>query len=254
MEHKKGSLMFQAIYKLLEKIYDLCRSIKDEMKPHVEAMSSQHIDKLSSALAQAQGEYPDVRANRDNPYYKRLYEDMHALLRVIRPKLSQYGLSIAQVIQTHDDGALWLYTRLQHESGQFLLSRVKVAVSKNDYQNLGSALQYYKRFALMGILALTIEYDMDDDDAELAMQEHREIKDRGTKTTKSLSNSKRSYETVTKEQLDELEYELGDYTDIAEDVMEALRIQSLADMPKDKWSWSLNRIREIKITRERGGR
>jgi hypothetical protein len=82
------------------------------------------------------------------------------------------------------------------------------------------------------------------------MQEHRAIKHKGTKENTKYSNKKTSYQTITKEQLDELEYELGDYTDLAEEMMDALKIQTLSDMPKDKWSWSLRRIREIKKARE----
>lgn len=213
--------------------------------------TSVEVAALFEALAQAQGEYPDIHANRDNPYYKRLYEDLHLLLRVIRPILSQHGISFSQVIQTSQEGETWLFTRIQHSSGQWMESKMKVLATKNDYQHLGSALQYYKRFAAMALLGLTIEYDLDDDDAELAMQEHRQIKSKGTKTTSSYSTKGVTFETITAEQLQELEYELGDYTDLAEQVMEDLKIQSLADMPKDRWSWSMRRIREIISAREK---
>lgn len=214
------------------------------------SFTSHEVAALFEALAKAQGEYPDINANRNNPYYMRLYEDLHSLLKVIRPILSQHGLSFAQIIQTSPEGETWLITRLLHASGQWMHSRTKIIPTKNDYQSIGSALQYAKRQTAMALLGLTIEYDMDDDDAELAMQEYRDIKTKGTKTNTSYSKKGVSHETITKEQLDELEYELGEYIDIAEDMMDALRIQSLADMPKDKWSWSLKRIREIKQTRE----
>ena len=55
---------------------------------------------------------------------------------------------------------------------------------------------------------------------------------------------------MTKEQLEELEYELADYPDIAEKVLDGLHLQNLADMPKSKYMSSLTRIREIKMVRE----
>ncbi len=59
-----------------------------------------------------------------------------------------------------------------------------------------------------------------------------------------------SYETITKEQLEELELELQGYPDIAEEVLSKMRLQSLADLPKSKFQVSVQRIREIKQIRE----
>jgi hypothetical protein len=56
-------------------------------------------------------------------------------------------------------------------------------------------------------------------------------------------------EVVTKEQLEELEYELAEYPDLAEEIMEKLHIQSIADLPRSKYMISLKRIREIKQLR-----
>ena len=61
-----------------------------------------------------------------------------------------------------------------------------------------------------------------------------------------------SFDTITREQLDEMEYELSEYPDIADQVLNGLQIQSLADCPKSKYQVSMTRIREIKKLRNEG--
>jgi hypothetical protein len=46
-----------------------------------------------------------------------------------------------------------------------------------------------------------------------------------------------------------MEYELAQYDDIAEQVLDGLRIQSIADIPKSKYRAAITRIREIKELR-----
>ena len=60
---------------------------------------------------------------------------------------------------------------------------------------------------------------------------------------------KESFEAITREQIEELEYELAEYPDLAESILDGLRIQSLADMPKSQYGVSIRRIREIKQLR-----
>ena len=61
-------------------------------------------------------------------------------------------------------------------------------------------------------------------------------------------------EYVTSEQLADLEYELEGHLDIAENVMKAMKITSLAQFPKDKYQASIRKIRELKVTKENTAR
>lgn len=72
---------------------------------------------------------------------------------------------------------------------------------------------------------------------------------KGPALTNKYNPKEQSYETVTREQLEELEYELAEYPDLAEEILGKLHLQSLADLPKSKYQVSLNRIREIKNAR-----
>ena len=58
-----------------------------------------------------------------------------------------------------------------------------------------------------------------------------------------------SSEPITKDQLEELELELSEYPDIAEEVLKKMEIQSLADLPKSAFGTSIRRVRQLKALR-----
>ena len=89
----------------------------------------------------------------------------------------------------------------------------------------------------------------EDDDGEVAVATTRDTFAKGTALNTKYNAKENKAEVITKEQMDELEYELAEYPDVCEMVLDGLRIQSLADMPKQKFLQSITRIREIKSLR-----
>ena len=67
--------------------------------------------------------------------------------------------------------------------------------------------------------------------------------------THSYKPKENSPEAVSRDQLVEMELELADCPDIAEEIMDKMQLQSLADMPKHRYSAAMRRIREIKLLR-----
>lgn len=214
-----------------------------------ESYESEDTNELAAALSKAQGEFRPIQHNRENPYFKNSYADLDAILNAVRPALSKNGIFFTQQERVTEDGATMLHTRLMHSSGQWIESRKRIIPPKNDSQSYGSTLSYHKRYAAMSLLGITASYDTADDDAEVAMVESRQMIAKGPALNTKYNPKEESYEPITKEQLDELEYELTDCKDIAEQVLNGLQIQSLADMPKSKYSISVRRIREIKAIR-----
>jgi hypothetical protein len=201
---------------------------------------------LASALAKAQGEFPSIKENSTNPYFKSTYANLDSVLKPIRPILAKYGLSFTQ--QTIlEDGATILVTRLRHSSGQWIDSITRIIPAKNDIQSYASTMTYMKRYSISTLLGITTSDE--DDDGEVAMAEIRDVKAKGVALNTKYNPKEQAQDVITKEQLEELEYELSEYPDIAEMVLDGLKIQSLADMPKQKFIVSLTRIREIKTTR-----
>ena len=211
---------------------------------------SDDLKDLFAALAKAQADMRTAGLSSENPYFKSKYADLAEVVRASRPSLTKNGLAIIQQIMPNPDGQNILHTILGHASGQYIESRMRILPAKNDIQSLGSYITYLRRYSYAAIVGLVASNE--DDDGEVAMVESRDIMAKGPST--KYNPKEQSFETVSKDQLSELEYELSEYPDLAEEIMEKMRIQSLADLPKSKFRVSLDRIREIKFLRNNGGK
>jgi hypothetical protein len=235
------------LMKIVERLEVLYEKLEALQQPKQDEYESKETKDINNALSKAQSEYPVIGHNKDNPYFKSRYTDLDTILRAVRPPLTKYGLSVTQQIRINDEGATVLHTRLRHSTGQWIECQSRIIPLKNDPQAFGSMLTYYKRYSLMSLLAITVSNDESDDDAEKAMGSARQDLIKGP--SNKYNPKDQSHDVITKEQLDELEYELTEYPDLAEEIMDKMHIQSLADLPKSKYHVSIVRIREIKQLR-----
>src|SRR6266850_4667884 len=194
---------------------------------------SSDIKDLAIALAKAQGEMPIAGLNKQNPYFKSRYADLTSVVTAARPALAKHGLSVVQNILRNDEGQSVLHTILLHSSGQFIESRMLINPPKPDIQTVSSFTTYLKRMAYASLVGVVTGEE--DDDGEIAVSESRETFAKGTALNTKYNPKEQSYETITAEQREELEYELAEYPDIAELVLNGLKLQSIADMPKNKY-------------------
>lgn len=208
---------------------------------------SSGINELATALAKAQGEMLVASLDSTNPYFKSKYADFATIVRASRPALTKHGLSVTQQIIVEKDGQTMLHTILMHASGQFIESRMRITPSKNDLQTLGSCITYLKRYAYSALVGVTAADE--DDDGERAMAPARTASEKATALNTKYDPRVETAETISKDQLGELEYELAEYPDIAEQVLEGLKIMHLSDMPKSRYRAALDRIRSIKAAR-----
>lgn len=244
-------IMEEKIIKLIESLQQQIADLKEYVTP-TQAYNSSSMKELYTALAKAQGQYKKVTYNRENPYFKSSYADLDAIIEAVRPALSNNGLAFIQQIRINDEGQTILHSILTHASGEWIESRCRIVPAKNDAQTFGSTLSYQKRYAAISLLGVTVSHDHHDDDAEVAMIESRDIMAKGTALNTKYNPKELVPETITKEQLEEMEYELAEYPDIGEMILEGMKIQSLADLPKSKFLVSINRVREIKQLRNNG--
>lgn len=240
----EAKTLLQAIERLDAKISALAtRNLEDPYE-------SRDTKELNTAMAKAYAEYPVIGANRQNAYFKDDYADLNVIMTKIRPILAKNGITLTQRTIISNDGVTMLHTRIWHISGQWMETRARVIPTKNDPRTYASLLSYMKRYQAMALLNITVIDDVNDDDAELEMVHSRDILAKGTAVNKNYKPSKESSQTIGKQQLEELEYELGEYADIAEMLMDAYRIQSLADLPKSKYRAAITKAREIKEARK----
>lgn len=241
----KEMLEIQALFKDLKTQIDQLAQLKVSTP---EPVRSTDILDLAVALAKAQSEMRIADLNKTNPYFKSRYADLTSVIEASRPCLTKNGLAVTQQLIHHDDGQNVLYTTLLHSSGQWICSRVRVIPPKSDVQTLSSHITYLKRLCYASLIGVTTGDE--DDDAEVSVATSRDVFAKGTALNNKYNPKDNAAEVITKEQLDELNYELTNYPDICEMVLDGLKIQSLADMPKSKFMASTTRIREIKSLRE----
>jgi len=247
------SLELTKVLEFIQKIYDERNQAiidKIEARPKVYEINSrsEDINELATSLAKAQADFEIAGLNRTNPYFKSRYADFQSVVTASRPALTKNGLSVIQNIIAHVSGESILHTILMHNSGQWIESRMRILPPKNDVQTMSSYITYLKRISYSSLIGVVTGDE--DDDGEIAVATHRETFAKGTAINHKYNPKDNSPEVITREQLEQLEYELEGYPDIAEQVLDGWRIQSLADLPKVKYQTTFTRIMELKNARE----
>lgn len=238
------------LLKLIEsKLLDLEKKI-DALKSPINLTPIQRSDdiaELCAALAKAQGEMKVAGKSGVNNYLKNKYADLADIVEASRPALCKNGLAVHQHVVSEYDGSTILYSILSHSSGQWMSSRTRLVPAKNDIQSLAGCITYMRRYTYATIVGCVATNE--DDDGESQVQEARISYNKGTEIK---DNSANSFDRISKDQLDQIEYELQNTPageELANDIFKALRIKSLADMPKNKFQIYFQRILELKNLR-----
>lgn len=120
---------------------------------------------LADALAKAQGEMKNAPLNKTNPHFKSKYADLAAIRDATIPALSKHGLSIVQYTKLRE-GALVLFTRLQHTSGEFIEGEYPIPNNPDKPQVMGSAQTYAKRYSWAAMCGIAADEDDDGNGAQ----------------------------------------------------------------------------------------
>lgn len=121
-------------------------------------------------LLEIQKEIGAIKKESENPFFHSAYFDINALLKVVKPVLNKHGIVLLQGL-TNIEGKLALDTRLIEDDkviAQFTCPIPDCA----DAQKYGSAITYFRRYALQSLLAL----ESVDDDANLASTPKNAVK------------------------------------------------------------------------------
>jgi hypothetical protein len=228
-------------------ICDLVRAINKSPEP------PQH-DLLYEALAKAKLEYKTVRFNRTNNFNKQVYADLDIIQRSTNAALSNNGLTFIQV-PVDVDGTTFLDSILGHSSGQNLNYRNRLIIpgytgAASDNQRYGESLAYLKRQVaqcMLGVVACNDPEDNDDADASEVQYNAQSRKAIAGDEAKGTVDQGILTEKITKDQLEDLYYELQDYPVMTKALLKGLDLAQLADMPKAKYAREMQRIREQKM-------
>ena len=121
---------------------------------------------LIEALVSFHKTVPAIGKTANAQYGK--FADLETVLSTVTPHLIKNGLVISQTFEPSEGVDPILVTKLLHVSGAELVSRLPMIVGKgrNALHDFGGSCTYLKRYALLAMLGLTADMDMDGDFAD----------------------------------------------------------------------------------------
>jgi hypothetical protein len=121
--------------------------------------TSESVVKLTTALIVAESKIKHAVKDAQNSHLKNGYATLESVIDASKDILLEHDVI---VIQAPGDGVLT--TRLQHSSGEFIETELKLILSKQDMQGLGSAITYARRYSLAALLNIS----QSDDDGNMS--------------------------------------------------------------------------------------
>lgn len=210
---------------------------------------SDTIDLISGALAKAQGAYKTLIPNQDCPGGK--FANLQAILECVKQPLSDNGLAFYQHIELLDEGsgASLLKTIISHSSGQWISTSARV-VAGSTFRETFNAIEAYRRLHALLILGIAPSGNdplLQDDNG---VREFDESMLKALRKPQHAVKKSEFVDVISKEQYDDLMFELEGFEEIAKGIMEFYKISSVADLPKSEYHSTVARIRKIKATHE----
>lgn len=119
---------------------------------------------LVEALAAFQADLPDVTLDGVNPHFKSKYATLAGITKKVLPVLTEHGFAFS-VGSFVDNGTLVLDAHLIHETGE---SRsAQFPITETNPQKVGSAVSYYRRYALSALTGIVADEDDDGNTASV---------------------------------------------------------------------------------------
>ena len=127
---------------------------------------SSPLQPLIEALVNFHKTVPAINKTASAQYGK--FADLETVLSTVTPHLIKNSLVVSQVFEPSEGLEPILVTKLLHISGAELVSRLPMVVGKgsNILHSFGASCTYLKRYALLAMLGLTADMDMDGDFAD----------------------------------------------------------------------------------------
>lgn len=191
---------------------------------------SSDLGDLIAAMNAAQQAMKPALKDRENPFFHSRYADLGTVWESLSP-FRDHGIVFTQSPMNSPDGYIVLDTQLTHLSGQWMRSRLKMRVSKDDPQGAGSALTYARRYALGCMTGLVTE---NDDDGNLAS---------GPPTTRNFADIHPAQHAAIQEKLKSAPHSMPVRSSVAADAwvvpIGRQKGQPVTDQSDDNLQWCL---------------
>jgi len=249
-------VIFAYLTKVLQEKEELL--VHAQKKPYVYNPQSDNISELVAAIAKARPFFTPIKATKQIEVNFRTYDyaELADILSSCLPVLAEQGVILTQQIEELDGGAQVVHTKLIHSSGQWIGCHMRVLPTDKSQRQYASALNHAKRHSVLSLLGLAVHDNPEDDDALQADKVITEKYDKGVSLTNKHNPRTDNILTITKEQLEQLNYELNnpvfvdDLEKLTMDICEEYKIRSMADLPKNVYYDVINRIRNIILLRK----
>lgn len=113
---------------------------------------------IYESLCKFQSQLTTVEKNRQGYNFK--YADLTDIWDMMREPLANNGFSIVQLVQS-EDNATYIITKLIHVSGECIESKTLMNFSAKKFQDVGTAITYYRRYALSAMIGIVSDDDVD---------------------------------------------------------------------------------------------
>jgi hypothetical protein len=131
---------------------------------------SDSINELMGAMNRAQLAMKPALKDKSNPFFHSKYADLSAVWEALDP-FRREGIVFTQSPMEGPDGYIVLDTQLTHISGQWIRSRLKMRLAKDDPQGAGSAITYARRYGIGSMTGIVTEEDDDGNAASMPQKE-----------------------------------------------------------------------------------
>ena len=108
-------------------------------------------------ILELQSEIGVLSKTETNPFFKSKYLDINGLLAQLLPLLKKHGLTVLQPLSAVSDKPA--ITTEVWDGGKLLISGTIILPDLQDPQKMGSAITYYRRYALQSLFLLQAEDD-----------------------------------------------------------------------------------------------
>jgi len=119
-----------------------------------------------------------IKKDAKNPHFKNTYASLNQILSEVKPLLTECKLAVTQPVQ---DNKVYTFVTCV-ETGQYLFSSIELPTGLTP-QQIGSAITYYRRYTISGLLSLETEDD-DGSDASVNTTDKRAWLNEGTEVFK----------------------------------------------------------------------
>lgn len=158
---------------------------------------------LFKALADFQNEVPII--HKDTKSFSYTYADLPEIIRVITPYLKKHNLGFTQLLQDNQLKTIIFHT----ESGELLESSANIPTDTlkgmNQFQILGSAITYLRRYALSSALGLVTDKDLDASSVEDKLSRIDNLTDLGNLYKSFSTDDQKKYSKIVASRKTELE-------------------------------------------------